>query len=195
MDIFQHLPSEMITLVKKDGQRFDNLRAVIASGKILTNAGKIPVEDGDEFVRTLPSGVEERFTIIDAGFQPGFGSVIPAHYQSKVRKSTAPRPAPPQQHFHLSGPNSRVNIQSHDASTNIVSGDIFTNIQDVVQRAALDAEATQRIIERLDAMQSAAGTKSFAQRYSDFIASAANHATLMTSLTPYLPALSQLLTS
>lgn len=194
MDIFDHLPSELLTLVKKDGRRFENLRAIVATGKILTNDASIPIEDGDEFVRKLPSGTEERFTIVDAGYQPGFGNIMPAHYQSHVRKSTAPRsPAP--QHFHLTGPNSRVNIDSHDASTNIVHNDataLFMNIRSAVRDSAIDATAKQSVIERLEALESSAGQKTFQQRYTDFISSAANHATLMATLAPYLPALSQL---
>ena len=121
MDIFQHFPTELVTLVKRNGQRIEGLRALVQSGTILTSDPKLPIEDGDEFNRTLPNGIEEQFTVIDVGFQPGLGGVIPAHYQSKVRKNTAPRPAPQQVVYNLVGANSRVNNQSTDASTNVVS--------------------------------------------------------------------------
>lgn len=197
MSIFHGMPHESVTLVKQDGRRFEDLPAIVDSKAIFTEDPKIPIEDGDEFIRTLPSGVQERFIVTDAGFMQGFGTAMPAHYQSKVRKSTAARPPATQQHFHLSGPNSRVNIGSHDASTNTVTHEtttLFKTVRQVIQQSPLDPEVMQHIIERLDAAKASAGQKDFAQRYSDFISAAANHATLMTSLVPYLPALSQLLT-
>ena len=196
MDIFKHIPPELVTLAKKDGRRFEGLRALVQSNKILTNDPKIPIEDGDEFIRTLPSGTEERYTVIDAGFQQGYRNIIPPSYESIVRKSTAPR-ATASHTFNLSGPNSRVNIDSHDASTNIVSSEtttLFTNIRQAIQQSPLDSNAMQRITERVDAMEAAAGTKRFAQRYTEFVSSLADHADLVTTIAPFLPALSQLLT-
>lgn len=198
MDLFNSFPHEPVTLVKQNGQRFENLSAVVTGDTIFTEDPKIPIEDGDEFIRVLPSGVPERYVITDAGFQHGFGNALPAHYQSKVRKSTKPAASARQQIvYNLVGANSRVNIQSSDSSTNVVNVEtkaLFTNVRQAVQQSGLDSGALQTVIERVDAMESSAGTKSFAHRYSEFIAAAANHATLITSLTPYLPALTQLLT-
>lgn len=191
------MPHEPVTLVKKDGRRYEDLPAIVQSKMIFTEDPKIPIEDGDEFIRTLPSGVHERFTVTDAGFMQGFGAVMPAHYQSKVRKSTAVQPPAPQQHFHVSGPNSRVNIGSHDASHNSVNIDtttLFTNVRQVVQQSSLNSDVMRQIVARIDAMQSAPDKRDFAQRYSEFISAISDHATLMATLAPYLPALSQLLT-
>jgi len=89
MSIFQTFMTDRVTLVKKDGQRFENLPASVQSGKkIYTENPKIPIEDGDQFERQLPSGIVETFTVLDAGFQQGF-SGMPSHYQSTVRKNTA----------------------------------------------------------------------------------------------------------
>lgn len=199
MALFHGMPHERVTLVKTDGRRFENLPAIVQSNMIFTEDPKIPIEDGDRFERVLPSGIQESFTVLDAGFQQGFGRAMPSHYQSKVRKSTAAAPAPSQQHnvYNLVGENSRVNIQSSDSSTNVVnvqSSQLFADIRQTIERSSLDAEVIRQIGERLDAMEAAAGTKTFAQRYGEFIALAANHVTLMTGLTPYLSALAQLLT-
>jgi hypothetical protein len=67
-------------------------------------------------------------------------------------------------------------------------------MRQTVERSSLDSAVAQRVIERLDAMEAAAGTKTFAQRYADFIAITADHVGLVTALAPYLPALAQLLT-
>jgi hypothetical protein len=195
MSIFKDLMTDRVTLVKKDGRRFENLSASVQSGKILTDNPKIPIEDGDEFERRLPSGIPEVFTVLDAGFQQGMPG-MPSHYQSAVRKSTAVTPAAPQPHvvYNLVGANSRVNIQSSDSSTNVVnveSSVLFTNLRQAIQHSSLDSTVAQQLIESVNGMQSSAGTKTFGQRYKEFIGVAADH---MTLIGPFLPALSQLLT-
>src|SRR5439155_20455764 len=120
----------------------------------------------------------------------------PAHYQSQVRKNSAISASPvrPQTVYNLVGANSRVNIQSSDSSTNVVnveSNTLFTNLRQTIQQSSLDANIVQRLTEHVDAMQSSTGTKTFGQRYKEFIALAADHATLMSTIAPFLPALSQ----
>ena len=48
------------------------------------------------------------------------------------------------------------------------------------------------IISAVNNMQESVGTKSFAEKYNNFIQSAANH---MTLFAPFIPALTQLLTN
>ena len=198
MSIFQSLMNDRVTLVKKDGQRFGNLTASVQAGLILTDNPKIPIEDGDRFERQLPSGIVDVFTVLDSGFQQGLHG-MPAHYQSKVRKNTAesppsPRPAAgPQVVYNLIGPNTRVNIQSSDSSTNVVSVEsavLFDNLREVIQKSSLDSTVARQLIQNVNAMQSAVGTKTFGERYKEFIAVAADH---MTLVAPFLPALTQLL--
>jgi hypothetical protein len=128
------LAKDRVTLVKKDGRRFPNLPAVVPDHRtIMTNDPSIPIEDGDDFERTLPSGVVELFAVLDAGFRAALPG-LPAGYSSKVRKSTAPAPVPQRvvNNYNLVGPNSRVNNQSVDSSTNVVnveSHQVFTNIR------------------------------------------------------------------
>ena len=111
---------------------------------------------------------------------------MPAHYQSKVRKNTAesppsPRPAAgPQVVNNLIGPNTRVNIQSSDSSTNVVSVEsavLFDNLREAIQIFSLDSTLARQLIQNVNAMQSAVGTKTFGERYKEFIAVAADHMT------------------
>ena len=198
MNIFNSIPTERVTLVKKDGQRFEDLRAVVQPNLIMTNNPKIPIEDGDQFERQLPSGVVDVFTVMDSGFQQRFHS-IPAHYQSKVRKNSAavpPRPRPvagPQGVYNLIGSNARVNIQSSDSSTNVVSVEsavLFDDLREAIRKSSLDSTVVQQLIQHVDAMQSETGTKTFGERYKEFVVAAADH---MTLVAPFLPALTQLL--
>ena len=198
MNMFQSVPTERVTLVKKDGQRFEDLRAVVQPNLIMTDNPKIPIEDGDQFQRQLPSGIVGVFTVVDSGFHQRFHS-IPAHYQSKVRKNTAtvppgPRPeAGPQVVYNLIGSNARVNIQSSDSSTNVVSVEsavLFDDLREAIRKSSLDSNVVQQLIQNVDAMQSATGTKTFGERYKEFVVAAADH---MTLIAPFLPALTQLL--
>ena len=198
MKIFGKFLNDRVTLVKKDGQRFENLSASVQPGLIFTDNPKIPIEDGDQFERQLPSGIVEVFTVVDSGFQQGLVT-IPAHYQSKVRKNTAesprsPRPAAePQVVYNLIGPNARVNIQSSDSSTNVVSVEsavLFDDLRETIRESSLDSTVEQQLIQNVEAMQSAVGTKKFAEHYGEFIAAAADH---MTLVAPFLPALAQML--
>ena len=192
------LLSDRVTLVKSDGQRFESIRASVQPGKIFTQDPSIPIEEGDRFERTLPSGITEAFIVTDAGFYQGIGG-IPSHYQSSVRKITAASSSatsgrsPRSQVFNLTGPNPRVNIDSSDASTNVVIGDyatLFSNLRDAVTSSSLDEGTVRSIVQQVDAMESAVGTKTFTERYKEFIEVAADH---MTLIGPFLPALTNLL--
>lgn len=194
MSIFGSAPTERVTLVKKDGQRFEDVRALVQSGLIMTNNPELPIEEGDQFERHLPSGIVDVFTVVDSGFHRRFHG-IPAHYQSKVRKNTATsRPAAgPQVVYNLIGSNARVNIQSSDSSTNVVSVEsavLFDDLREAIRNSSLDSTVVQKLIQNVNAMQSATGTKTFGERYKEFVVAAADH---MTLVAPFVPALTQLL--
>jgi hypothetical protein len=95
--------------------------------------------------------------------------------------------------YHVYGHNPRWNTNSTDNSVNIVSitqEEIFAALnQDIVEKIQ-DGEEQSDILQRLDALEKAQGTKLFAERYTDFISAAANH---MTLIAPFIPALSELL--
>lgn len=194
-NMFNVFMNDTVALVKRDGRRFDNLPASVQAGLIMTQNPNIPIEDGDTFERRLPTGVVESYTVLDAGYKAPFHG-IPAHYQSKVQKGTAmPRPRATPHHvvYNLIGPNARVNIQSTDASTNVVNADasaVFDDLRRTVQQAIEDSSVSTELLQRIDGMQAAIGSPGFARRYKDFIAVAADHLTL---LAPFLPALTQML--
>ena len=194
MNVFKSLMNDRVTLVKKDGKRFEDLPALVQTGLILTDNPEIPIEDGDTFERKLPSGIVEVFVVLDAGFRQKLPGVH-AGYQSKVEKSTARAKPPTTQHvvYNLIGPNTRVNIQSKDSSTNILNvepADLFQNLRTTLGDSISDSELVARLVGHVDRMETAAGTKDFSDRYKEFIGSAAQHITLVG---PFLPALTQFL--
>ena len=158
MNVFQPLMNDRVTLVKKDGQRFEDLSASVQTGLILTDNPEIPIEDGDQFERQLPSGIVDVYTVVDSGFQQSVHS-IPAHYQSKVRKNTA-RPRSTDQRrevvYNLIGSNARVNIQSSDSSTNVVnveSGILFDTLREAIRKSSLDSTVVQQLIKNVNSIQ------------------------------------------
>ena len=95
--------------------------------------------------------------------------------------------------YHISGHNVRVNSNSTDDSVNIVSvsqEQVFTTLKQEFVERIQDVEEQKDIIKKLDALQKAQGTKSFGERYTEFISAAANH---MTVIGPFIPALTELL--
>lgn len=121
---FRDLATDRVTLVKADGTTVrENIQASVQAGKIFTFDADLPLEPGDHFLRTLPSGLVEDFVVDDPNFMTGIHG-IPSSFQSKVHRSREGN-APKQQvieritnHFH--GENARVTIGT-DNSVNLVS--------------------------------------------------------------------------
>jgi hypothetical protein len=186
---------DKVTLIKKSGNRVENIRASVQRDKIFTNDPAIPIEDGDVFERTLPNDIVEHYDILDAGFMQGTEGT-PPHYQSVVRKQTKidPLTQPSQIIYNLTGPNARVNIQSIDSSTNVVvevePAELFGRIRAAIDQGVQDGELLKKLQEKVTELEKTQGTPSFAARYKEFIALAANH---MTLLAPFIPALLQMM--
>lgn len=95
--------------------------------------------------------------------------------------------------YHVYGHSPRWNTNSTDNSINVVSisqEEIFAALKQEIVEKIQDGEERSDILQRLDALAKAQGTSSFADRYSDFIITAANY---MTIIGPFIPALSELL--
>ncbi|TAV04553.1 hypothetical protein [Rhizobium ruizarguesonis] len=117
-----NLARDKVTLVKADGTVIrEGMKAQVSPGQIITFETDVQLEPGDHFIRVLPNKLAEDYVVIDPGYHAGL-SVIPASYQAQVRRSDAPA-APAQTVINnitnnVHGPNSRVNINSTDNSTN-----------------------------------------------------------------------------
>lgn len=95
--------------------------------------------------------------------------------------------------YNLYGANSRVNNQSTDQSINIVDmspNDLFDELRKVLKENITDADELQAIREVINEMESSQNTSKFNQAYTKFITGAANH---MTLISPFIPALSQMI--
>ncbi len=92
--------------------------------------------------------------------------------------------------YNLTGNNSRVYHNSHDQSTNIVSTDSSELFRLLREEISSKIEENSSLLLSLSEMEESAGKSTFTEKYKTFIANAANH---MTVITPFLPALTSLL--
>ena len=106
-------------------------------------------------------------------------------HQSAVIQNRAME-SPMSQNINVQGPNARVNINSTDNSTNLVSqGAPFFDLRNAIELVVSDEIERTTILERLGDLEAARDLDSGSKRYSAFIAAAANH---MVLLGPFLPA-------
>jgi hypothetical protein len=95
--------------------------------------------------------------------------------------------------YHVYGHNPHWNVQSTDQSLNVVtvtSGELFVQLREQVKVRVPASEEQAAILDRLEALEQAQNTNSFAQKYAEFIAVAANH---MQLIAPFIPALTEML--
>lgn len=94
--------------------------------------------------------------------------------------------------YNVHGDNARWNIGSIDNSVNVITKsaeEFFTTLREKIRSEIPDGEERVSILEKLHALEESHGQQSFAQRYTDFIAAAANH---MALLAPFIPALTEM---
>lgn len=184
--------TDRVALVKANGERHEGIGASVQPSTILIDDGDVPLEEDDVVERTLPNGMVERYLVLDRGYYAAWDGP-PAHYQAKVRKTTAKARAPGASNvYYLSGPNARVNVQSTDTSTNVVnvnSAELFAQISAAVQTGVVTDAERSALLDRVQALEAAVPTPMYLSAYQQFIAAAANH---MTVIAPFLPALAQL---
>ncbi len=194
---FKILMTDKVSLIKKNGRRFEDIKASVQQDKIFLFDIKIPVEEGDIFERVLPNGILEKYVIHDAGYYEGVAG-INSHYQCHVMKEKKDKMLQekhsPKAIYNLNGPGCRVNINSTDQSENtfnkIESDRLFQNLHSVIKHSISDEDIALRLAKVIDKMQCAQDQTTFLAKYKEFMSLAANH---MSVFAPFIPALSQML--
>jgi len=192
--MFHELLTDIIVLYKADGRVLENVRARVSDNRVFVADAKLPVEAGDNLTRVLPSGLEDEFIVDDPGYQARVAG-IPAHFQMKVHRAGTERRPLGSTTYNVTGPNARLNINSHDRSTNTVvhgNAPVFADLLKVVAESSVGDGERAKLVAGIEAMANAHTTPGFVDRYQDFIALAANHVAIIA---PFIPALSALLPS
>lgn len=156
---FSDILNDSVTLLKKNGNRVDGIKASVQSKKIFINRSDILIETGDLIQRKMSNGGEETYEVIDPGFHEGFEG-IEAHYQMTHRKLGLPEAKAAVQSitYNISGPNARVNNHSTDNSVNTVN--INPNVAEHISmlrqevKRLLPQQDQQPALEVVDAIES-----------------------------------------
>ncbi|WP_323640094.1 hypothetical protein [Pectobacterium polonicum] len=153
------LLKDTVSLLKKNGERVDGIKASVQSKKIFIQRSDILIETGDLIERKMSNGGEETYEIIDPGFHERHAS-ISAGYQMTYRKLGSPEVGQAVQNitYNINGSNSRVNNHSTDNSTNIVNSnsDVIDNIsllRSEIEKLINDSEKKQEALEVIDAIE------------------------------------------
>lgn len=154
---------DKVDLLKADGTKIEGITSTISGSNLIVvklnrNQGNpLVIAPTDLLQRKLSNGVEETFEVLDPVFyERGPGSTGP-HYQVKVRKMGLPEAKAAVQNitYNLSGPNSRVNIDSVDNSVNTVSihsevNNYLEELRKEVSALDLSPEAKAEALEVVD---------------------------------------------
>ena len=196
MTLLRNKMKDKLTLVKKDGQTFGVIDALVSSNVIFTENVSLRYEVEDVFERALPSGLIERLIIVDPVYckSPFPQSPIRPHFQIKFkREGVISRNSIPQTvNYNLQGANSRVNIGSVDQSINVTAlqykellGEIRQVIQDKIDS---DAERS-KLLDKTVEFENARSTSTLMKKYSELMELAANHVAVL----PYVVKLGKMI--
>jgi hypothetical protein len=183
--VLSGFPKSRISIVSPEGETRSTVHAVVSRDTAVIDDAKAIILAGDEIQRALPNGQIELFEVIDPAFYEGHHG-FPPHYQVKIRRKGLRVPVAGNT-IHVSGPNSRVNIGSHDESTNTaIIGNTFHNIKNSLAKNIDDHVEREKMLALVDAMESEKGKPGFAAAYQKFIAASAQYVTIIA---PFLPLL------
>lgn len=156
---FSSMLNDNVTLLKKNGDRVEGIKASVQSNMIFIRRSDILIETGDLIQRKMSNGGKETYEVIDPGFHERFGS-IEAHYQMTHRKLGLPEAKAAVQSitYHISGPNARVNNSSTDNSVNTVNvnpdvAEHISMLRKEIGRLLPDQEQ-KPVLEVVDAIES-----------------------------------------
>lgn len=82
---FSSLMTDTVTLIKRNGQRVEDIKAGVHGEKIYMMRSDFLIESGDLIYRCMSNGGNEAYVVIEPGYHEKFSS-IPAHYQMKVQR-------------------------------------------------------------------------------------------------------------
>ena len=191
-----HAMNETVAIVHKNGDRNENIPALVNNGNIITTEVTIPLSAGDKIERSLPSGQIEALTVTNAHLTRGH-SGLPSFYTIEyVREGTQQHSGQPTTIVNvLESPQARINFNSTDQSTNVINNqteDVFSQIRELLTDAVANSNELDLLLERVEDMERNRENGNFTRAYQDFIVAAAAH---MTILAPVIPMLTTMLNS
>jgi hypothetical protein len=187
---------DTIAIEKAEGPPIPAIKAQFSGpGKVLLYGDQTIVAEGDVLVRKHDNGAVERYNVINVEYQKAVKG-LPAVTNLLVEKQGSkfsPHAKAVQNIYNVSGPNARVNVQAQDSSVNIVNvaaGKLFADLAAAIDKDVEEVTLKNNLLASVSDMQSAQGGTGFTEKFQNFMALAAN---CITTVSPFLPALSQFL--
>ncbi len=87
--ILPGMAKDNVTLIKENGERIEELKAVVSMRRIVTFHTDIAMEPKDMMIRQMPEGGQEAYLFLDLMLNEAKDG-IPANYQITVRKVAVP---------------------------------------------------------------------------------------------------------
>lgn len=179
--------------MRPDGSRSASLPAAVDQEKIYTQNADVPIEVQDKIERDLPGGRVELLMIDDVHCWSGIGSIESFYEITYSRDNRRQREANPTGlSISVSGsPQAHVNVHSTDSSTTIVelpADEMFSRLREQIETNLRDSPEFDKLIDQVDRMERTLGTKEFGSAYKDFMATVADHVTVIAPLLPALAA-------
>jgi hypothetical protein len=139
-------------------------------------------------VNAMFATMDEPFQTVETQLNAEIVLFAAKHNAATTRKKQSLTPAVV---YNLHGANPRVNIGSNDFSINVSNSEkIFSALRKAIEQGIEDQKLKGELLSKTSEMESELGRSGFVKNYSDFIALAANH---MTVLGPFVPMLTTLL--
>jgi hypothetical protein len=186
--IHAHL-KDRVAWIKKNGEKHDNISARIQKNIIYIGDISLKIEEGDKIARVLPNGIEELYLIKYVYWVSGFDGID--HMKIDVEKEKAIRNiGVTHVEYHQHGNTEQVNINSPNASLrkiDVTKNNIFIQLKDAIEQNVAEEDAKSGLLHQVEALENSQEKKAFSKLYGEFIASAANHATLLTAIAPIIP--------
>ncbi|ENK2255963.1 hypothetical protein AB3A94_000925 [Vibrio alginolyticus] len=157
--MFSDLMRDKVTVLKKNGEKYEDIQASVQSKKTFIQRSDILIETGDLIQRKMSNGGIETYEVIEPGFHEG-SSIIPAGYQIKHKNLGLPEAEKAAQSitYNLNGPNSRVNNHSTDNSTNVVNdnsavAEHIELLRSEINRLVQSSQEKQDALDIVDAIE------------------------------------------
>ena len=184
---------ESIEVIAPGGTVRSRVQAWFSGKQFIVEDMSVDVGPGDEIRRLLPNGRDDVYSVTDPTcYRTGpFGP----HYQIEVTRCGAmDHHTGGHYAINVSGPNSRVNINSTDSSTNISnSGSLYRDLRTALETGIADETYRGVLLAEVNKMEAAQSDPSrFAAAFQSFVSLAANGITIIT---PFLPQLTAFLAS
>ncbi|MGG6360981.1 hypothetical protein ACQ5SI_17265 [Peribacillus frigoritolerans] len=197
--IFKNLMRDNVSLEKQNGEVVNNILSYVEGNEIFILDTSLDIEEGDRITR-ISNGQEEAYIITNSDSY-GNNYSIPAHYELRVHKETAFERIQAMiinnqdnSITNITGNNNRTNIRTTDNSKNtsikVTEIKIFNQIKEAIKESDILATEKDKLISNVSELEESVGTSNYQSKYQNFIASAANH---MTIIAPFIPELTKLL--